>query len=201
MWTDLKILFNILQILGAGFAVMQVIWAKNNNANNYLFGILSILISYWIHYHSQLYADLFLDTYYLIMSIYGWIFWKFGKDRHEAKITRSTNWDYLKTGLIVLSCFGALGYWMYFHTNSDVPIWDALVVAFAWGGMWLMAKRKLQNWIFLNISNAIAIPLLIYKELYIYSALTVFLFIMGTMGYFNWRKILKNDELQSSTGN
>ncbi|HUH47361.1 MAG TPA: nicotinamide mononucleotide transporter, partial [Arenibacter sp.] len=65
---------------------------------------------------------------------------------------------------------------------------------FAWAGMWLMAKRKLENWVYLNISNLIAIPLLVYKELYIYTGLTVFLFIVGTSGYFKWWSIIKNQE-------
>ena len=83
---------------------------------------------------------------------------------------------------------------MTFHTDSDVPIWDAVVSAFAWAGMWLMAKRKIENWIYLNISNIISIPLLFYKELYIYAGMTVFLFIMGTSGYLKWRKIMRKEE-------
>jgi nicotinamide mononucleotide transporter len=91
-----------------------------------------------------------------------------------------------------------MSYWLRFHTDSDVPFWDAAVSGFAWAGMWLMAKRKMENWIFLNISNSIAIPLLIYKELYIYAGLTIFLFIVGTSGYFKWRKIIKNEKRQQA---
>lgn len=65
-----------------------------------------------------------------------------------------------------------------------------MVVAFAWAGMWLMAKRKIENWIYLNISNFISIPLLIYKELYIYAGLTAFLFVVAFSGYIKWKKII-----------
>ena len=181
-----------LQAIGTTFGVVQVLLARKNNIDNYLFGIVAILISLWVLYQSKLYADIILNLYYLVMSIYGWFFWKFVKEKEETPISYSSKVEHLKALGIVLVCFTGMSYWLRFHTNSDVPLWDAGVSAFAWAGMWLMAKRKMENWIFLNISNAISIPLLIYKELYIYAGLTIFLFIVGTSGYFKWRKIVKN---------
>ena len=181
-----------LQAIGTTFGVVQVLLARKNNIDNYLFGIVSILISLLVLYQSKLYADIILNLYYLVMSIYGWFFWKFGKEKEETPISYSSKLEHLKALGIVLVCFTGMSYWLRFHTNSDVPLWDAGVSAFAWAGMWLMAKRKMENWIFLYISNAISIPLLIYKELYIYAGLTIFLFIVGTSGYFKWRKIIKN---------
>ena len=180
-----------LQAIGTTFGVVQVLLARKNNIDNYLFGIVAILISLWVLYQSKLYADIILNLYYLVMSIYGWFFWKFGKEKEETPISYSSKLEHLKALGIVLVCFTGMSYWLQFHTNSDVPLWDAGVSAFAWAGMWLMAKRKMENWIFLNISNAISIPLLFYKELYIYAGLTIFLFIVGTSGYFKWRKIVK----------
>lgn len=132
------------------------------------------------------------------MSIYGWFYWKFGKQKEQAPISYATKIEYIKSFGIVIICFGLLSYWLSFHTNSDVPIWDALVVSFAWAGMWLMAKRKMENWIFLNISNTVSIPLLFYKELYIYAGLTIFLFIVGISGYFKWKKIIKDGSRKQS---
>lgn len=183
-----------LQVIGTTFGVIQVLMARKNNVHNYLFGIVSILISIWVHYQSKLYADILLSLYYLIMSIYGWFFWKFGKQQKESPVSYANKLEYFKAFGIVLTCFAFMSYWLKFHTNSDVPFWDAAVSAFAWAGMWLMAKRKMENWIFLNVSNVISIPLLFYKELYIYAGLTIFLFAIGTSGYFEWRKIIKNDE-------
>lgn len=185
-----------LQGLGTLFGIVQVILARQNNIHNYLFGIVAILMSMWVLYQSALYADILLHLYYLIMSIYGWFYWKYGRQKAEAPISGSTREEHLKALGIVLGCFALMGYWLSSHTDSDVPIWDALVSAFAWAGMWLMAKRKLENWVYLNISNIISIPLMVYKELYIYAGMTVFLFIMGTSGYLKWRKLMKNENRQ-----
>jgi len=75
-------------------------------------------------------------------------------------------------------------------TDSDVPWMDAWVTATAWAGMWLLAKRKMENWILLNISNAFAIPLLYYKGLLLYALLTLYLFIVAIFGYIAWKKIV-----------
>lgn len=190
----------ILQILGTTFGVFQVLLARKNNINNYLCGILAVLISIYVLYQSKLYADILLHVYYLVMSIYGWYYWKFGKSKKITPVSFSDKTDHLKALGIVLVCFALMVYWLRSHTNSDVPYWDAWVSAFAWAGMWLMAKRKIENWIYLNISNILSIPLLFYKELYIYVVLTLFLFIVGTSGYFKWKKIAKNEKTIQYSG-
>lgn len=197
MMEDFFYNFTVLETIGAAMGVIQVLLSRQNNVHNYLFGIAGVLIGIWIYYQHKLYADILLNTYYLVMSVYGWFYWKFGNKSKEAFITYSGRSDYFKAGGIVVFCFALMWYWLSSHTDSDVPFWDSLVVAFAWGGMWLMANRKIENWLFLNMSNLIAFPLLIYKELYIYSGLTVFLFIMGISGYIKWKQLFKiqQDEL------
>lgn len=183
-----------MQAVGTAFGITQVLLARKNNVNNYLFGIVSILIAIWVLYQTKLYGDILLSLYYLVMSIYGWFYWKFGKQRSEAPIAYSTKSEQLKALGITIVSFGLLAYWLKFHTNSDVPYWDAITSAFAWAGMWLMAKRKIENWVYLNVSNLISIPLLFYKELYIYAALTIFLFVVAISGYIKWAKIIKNED-------
>lgn len=189
-----------LQFLGTAFGVAQVLLARKNNINTYLFGIASILISMWVLYEAKLYADILLNLYYLVMSIYGWFYWKLGKQKEAAPISNSNPTEHLKAAAIVVVCFVLMTFWLRGYTNSDVPYWDASVSAFAWAGMWLMAKRKIENWIYLNISNVISIPLLLHKELYIYAGLTVFLFMVGTSGYFKWRKILRDERSTQYSG-
>lgn len=187
----------VMQWLGTAFGVVQVLMARQNNVHNYLFGIVAILISIYVLYQSQLYADILLNLYYLVMSIYGWFYWKMGKQQQEAPIAYANRREHVVATGIVLGCFVLMAYWLGQHTDSDVPYWDAVVVAFAWAGMWLMAKRKIENWVYLNISNLISVPLLIYKELYIYAGLTAFLFTVAISGYINWKRIIDRERDES----
>lgn len=177
--------------LGVCFSVVQVLLARKNNSNNYLFGIAGILLSLYVMFFAKLYAEFTLNLYYLVMSIYGWLYWKFGKRKTETAISETTNQEKLITVGIVVGSFSIFWYFLTQFTDSDVPILDSLVSAFAWAGMWLMARRKIENWVLLNMSNMIAIPLLIHKGLYLYAILTAFLFIVAISGYIEWRKIIK----------
>lgn len=178
--------------LGVFFSVFQVLLARKNNSNNYLFGIAGISLTLYVMIQSKLYAEFTLNLYYLVMSIYGWLYWKFGKQKSETTISETSNNEKLITAGIVIGTFSIFYFFLTNFTDSDVPILDSLVSAFAWAGMWLMARRKIENWILLNISNIIAIPLLIHKGLYLYAVLTAFLFIVAISGYLEWRKSIKS---------
>lgn len=182
-----------LEWLGVLFAVIQVLLARKNNVNTYLFGIASILISLYIMFNAKLYAEFVLSLYYLVMSIYGWVFWKYGKSKTETPISYSNFSEKIISVSIVIGTFSLFYIFLTYYTDSDVPIWDSLVSAFAWAGMWLMAKRKIENWVYLNISNIISIPLMIHKDLYLYAVLSLFLFIVAVSGYMNWRKIINQN--------
>ena len=184
--------------LGVFFSVFQVLLARKNNSNNYLFGIAGISLTLYVMIQSKLYAEFTLNLYYLVMSIYGWLYWKFGKRKSETTISETNNNEKLITAGIVIGTFGVFYFFLTNFTDSDVPILDSLVSAFAWAGMWLMARRKIENWVLLNISNIIAIPLLIHKGLYLYAVLTAFLFIVAISGYLEWRKIIKTKSVAAT---
>lgn len=190
----------VLQWVGVLFGIIQVWYSKENRPINYLFGIISVLCNIYVLFDSKLYAESLLNMYYLIMSIYGWWFWLFGKkdtQQKEANISYSSKMDYAIAIAITILSFSIFYFGLYHITDSDVPHWDAIVSAFAWAGMWLLARRKIENWIFLNMSNAVAIPLLFYKGLPIYAGFTIFLFGMAIWGYFNWLKLMKMNKLES----
>lgn len=170
--------------------IIQVLLSRNNKVSNYFFGILAILSGIYVYFDARLYAEIGLSMYYLVMSIYGWWYWMTNKTAAERPITRCTRNEWGIVGLISLLGFVLLYLILKYATDSDVPIWDAWVSSTAWAGMWLLARRKLENWILLNISNLFAIPLLIHKELYLFAALTTFLFIVAIFGYVKWRKLM-----------
>ncbi|TWP26121.1 nicotinamide riboside transporter PnuC [Apibacter muscae] len=179
-----------LEFVGVFFAVLQVLLAKANKVWLYPCGIISICITSYLYYEIHLYAEILLQLYYLIMSIYGWMLWK-NKKGEGSEISLSSDSEKRKSILIVIVTFFFLYFILIKYTNSDVPLWDAMVSAFAWAGMWLLAKRKIENWIYLNISNLISIPLLLHKGLILYTLLTLFLFIIAIFGYLDWKKNIK----------
>lgn len=189
-----------LEWIAALFGVASVLLANRNHIALYPTGIVSTAIYcyMWAGSEARLYAEALLNLYYLVMSIYGWIHWSKNRHRQEAlKIGRATGREWITCCLIVMGGW-ALLYSLLRYTPSDVPVWDSFVSATAWSGMWLLARRKKENWILLNISNAAAVPLYIHKGYYVTMLLTVFLFIVAVFGYFNWSRIYR-EQLKAAT--
>lgn len=184
----------IWEWLAVLFGVTEVLLAKVNNIWLYPTGIAGIFIGIYILLVAGLYAESALNVYYLVMSIYGWYHWIKKRNEPPVKITWSTRREWIVTLLIVFAGWPVLYVILKNFTTSNVPVWDAWVASTAWAGMWLLAKRKLENWILLNVSNLFAIPLLCYKNLIMFSALTLFLFIVAFFGFFEWRAIWKKEK-------
>ncbi|WP_432712420.1 nicotinamide riboside transporter PnuC [Pedobacter sp.] len=188
----------LLEWLAVSFGVTEVFLAKRNNIWLYPTGIISILLSMYLLANVRLYAETLLNIYYLVMSVYGWLAWRKRGSLKIVAITWSTNRE-LKIAVLISTLGFALLYIVLKHyTDSDVPIWDAFVSSTAWAGMWLLAKRKIENWIFLNISNLFAIPLLIHKQLPMFAVLTFILFIVAIFGFLDWKRILNQKQQELS---
>ena len=182
-----------IEWLAVGFSVAEVLLARANKVTLYPAGIIATLLSVYLFIISGLYAESLLNGYYIVMSIYGWWYWVKKKDKPPVPITFTDKKEWGTVAAIVAGGFIVLYLTLKNFTPSTVPLCDAFVSATAWAGMWLLAKRKVENWILLNISNAVAIPLLFYKHLPLYAALTIFLFVVAVQGYFQWKKLVKKE--------
>ena len=182
----LKIDFIQLAVLILGVA--EVLLARANNIWLYPAGIGSIVLSMYSLFEVKLYAECILQLYYLIMSIYGWSYWLTKKNNSVVPITATTQQEWIITMSIIVFGWLLLFYFLLSFTDSQNLVWDASVACTGWAGMFLLARRKVENWILLNISNAIAIPLLIMKGLTLFAVLTVILFVVACKGYFDWAK-------------
>jgi len=185
---------NAIQWLAVGLGIAEVWLAKSNKIWLYPTGIAATLISIYILTIAGLYAECLLNGYYVIMSIYGWWYWVKKKNLPSVKVSYCSREEWLIVLSIVFIGFLLLFLSLRYFTNSTVPVWDAWVSATAWAGMWLLAKRKIENWILLNISNLFAIPLLLYKQLPLFAALTLFLFIVAIIGYYEWKQIIRKEK-------
>ncbi len=179
-------------------AVAEVILARYNKILLYPAGIISTLIySYlFLRPSTRLYADAILNVYYFVMSVYGWVYWSRRSGSKAVEISRASPNEWIT---IVVGTLGGWGLLYMALTKvfpalftgyviSDMAAYDALISATAWVGMWLLTRRKIENWLLLNISNFIAIPVYYYKGMTFTAALTIFLFIVAIFGYLQWEK-------------
>lgn len=175
----------IIEWLAFLFGVAQVILALKNKTINFYAGILSVCLYIYVFYTYGLYAESILNLYYLFVSVAGIFLWR---QKNQASITFTTSREWVVTLLTVILSWGVLFLILKNFTPSTVPFLDAFVTAAAWAGTWLLIKRKVENWIILNLSNIVAIPLQIYKDLELTSLLTCIYVVVAIVGYIEWRK-------------
>jgi len=178
--------------------VTEVLLAKANNTLLYPAGIASTALAIYSLFTAQLYAECVLHLYYIIMSVYGWWFWTTHKNHVPAIVSFTNKREWLISIIIIFAGWGVLYAALIKFTPSTVPAWDAWVSSTAWAGTWLLARRKVENWILLNVSNAFAVPLLFYKELPLFAALTIILFVVACVGYVDWVKIAQRTRLNEN---
>ena len=185
-----------LEWLAVLLGVTEVLLARKNSIWLYPAGIGSSAITITLLLEVGLYAESALSAYYVVMSIYGWYLWVRRSGEPPVKIAYATRTDWMVTGLIAFGGWGLIYLVLHHFTPSTVPVWDAWVSSTAWAGTWLLARRRIENWVILNVSNLFAIPLLFHKNLALFSALTIFLFIIAIFGFFDWKKIYNKQQAQ-----
>ncbi|MEZ2337217.1 nicotinamide riboside transporter PnuC [Mucilaginibacter sp. RCC_168] len=188
-----------VQWLAVALGVAEVLLARVNNIWLYPAGILGTALSILLLMEAQLFAESLLNVYYIVMSVYGWVYWVKKRDQPPVKVTWSTRTEWIISLSISLGGWAVLYFLLRYFTPSNVPLWDAFVSSTAWAGMWLLARRKIENWIFLNISNLFAVPLLFYKKLPMFAVLTIFLFIVACFGYYDWRRRAQGPKLKAES--
>lgn len=187
-----------LQWVAVFFGVAEVLLAKRNNVLLYPAGLIGTVLSIVLLLEVKLYAETLLNIYYIVISIYGWWFWAKKRNKPAVPITYADKKDWLITLLITFGGWLVLYLVLKNFTPSTVPVWDSFISSTAWAGTWLLTRRKIENWLILNISNLFAVPLLFYKQLPMFALLTLFLFVVAIFGYFDWKKIYRQYALRTS---
>lgn len=185
----------ILEWIAVATGLLSVWYSMKENIWVYPTGIVSVLIYVYIAYIYKLYADMGVNFYYFIMSVYGWYYWLHPKSdaREQVAVTMNNRAENLISAALTIGSFSILYFVLSNFTDSDVPFWDSLTTCFAILGMYLMARKKLESWIAWIITDLISIPLYFYKEL----VLTSFQFLVFTAiaigGYISWKRSMEEN--------
>jgi nicotinamide mononucleotide transporter len=185
-----------LEITGVVFGLLSVWYSKKENILVFPTGIVSVIVYMYICFYAKLYADMGINVVYFVMSIYGWMVWSRKENNETLPITICTRTERNICGLSIPVIFVVIYFILISFTDSDVPLWDSLTTSIFLVGMWLMARKKLENWIMWIVGNAISIPLYFYKGLILTSfQFTIFL-VLAIMGYYSWKiSMLKRSQI------
>lgn len=181
-----------LEYLAVFFGIASVVFSRKENILVYPTGIINTVLYTWFCFSWwNLYAEGSLNFYYTAMSLYGWYAWSRKKEGRTLPISYNNRRDWVIAVSFFTISWIVLYYVLKNHTNSNVPWADSFASAAAYTGMWQMARKKVENWIWWIITNLASIPLYFYKHAVFTSIQYVVFLVLAIMGLTAWVKKTK----------
>lgn len=180
----------------AVFAGIASVWySRKENILVYPVGLVNTIIYVYISMKGHLFGEASVNLYYTVMSFYGWYLWTRKKEDHqtvELQITTSSAKEWLQQigffAAFFIVIYYALSYLKTAFAPEAIPWADAFASATAYTGMWLMAKKKVESWIWWILTNIASIPLYFIKGYAFTSVQYIVLLILAVAGWIAWHK-------------
>ena len=174
------------------FGVLSVYFAKKENVLVYPTGIICTILSVYIMFHAKYYADMSINIYYSIMSVYGWFQWKKITNGEVLSISR-TNLKEKIIGIILFLITAIICIYIYKFFNYKLQInnyLDIFTTSLFFTAMWYMAKKKIENWTLWIVGNTFAVYIFFDRQLYIIAIQYIIFTILAISAYIEWKKYL-----------
>jgi len=204
----------ILEAIATIFGLLSVYFSIRKNIWVYPTGIISTAISVYLLFIGNLLGDMMVNVYYTIMSIYGWFLWSKSSNTQQVEVVETTRKEWLVSIFVFMFSVVLISIIYYYKplidnkfvsdgitlslSNLDWVNWvDVFVASVFFVGMWLMAKRKIENWIFWIVGDFISVPLYLKKGMLFTSFQYLLFTIIAIMGYIEWKRHLRNTPVPS----
>ena len=184
---------NYIELLGAILGIAYIFFSIRQSILTWPVGLLTSILYVWVFFVSKLYADMGLQMYYVLVSIYGWYEWLRGnKSNHSEplKVSRLSVKLGVALSIVSLFLFVLIWYILKNYTDSPVPMADGFATALSIVATWMLARKILEHWLVWIFVDAFSVGLFWYKDLLPTVILFVVYTVMAYIGYREWKQEL-----------
>lgn len=203
MWQEMNL--NTLELLGALVGLVYLWLEYRASIYLWLAGIVMPAIYIVVYYRAGLYADFGINIYYLGAALYGWCFWMYGRRRRPASgaatsssattaelpIGHTPQRYYLPLLAVGAAAFVAIAQILICWTDSDVPWLDSFTTALSFVGMWLLARKYVEQWLVWIAVDVVCCGLYVYKGLPFTATLYGLYAVIAIFGYLKWIQMMR----------
>ena len=196
-YSDYQTIDIVLEAIAVFFGFLSVWYSKQNKVLVFPTGMISTSIFVYLLFKWGLLGDMMINGYYFAMSVYGWFVWTTKVDAtHVTPISRTTVKEKWQSVFIFVATliFVYIVYTLNDKWNDWTAYADTVTTAIFFVGMWLMARRKLENWIYWIIGDVISVPLYLYKGLALTSIQYLGFTVIAIYGYKAWKRHLDKNQ-------
>lgn len=163
----------------------------------WLTSIIMPAIYLFVYFDAGLYADVAINIYYLIIGVYGWMSWRYGisrkngTEKYDLKISHTSRCLWLRLLIAYMVIHFAISFTLINFTDTDVPWFNGLTSALSIIGMWMLAKKLIEQWFVWFVVDILSAVLYFYKGLEPTALLYLVYAIVAILGYKKWNKLLQ----------
>ncbi|WP_289870849.1 nicotinamide riboside transporter PnuC [uncultured Duncaniella sp.] len=187
----------VLEILGFTIGLLYLWWEYHADAKVWIASVVMPAISMWIYYSKGLYADFGINIYYLLIAVYGFVSWTRGSSKSKNGSLRITHIGWL-TGVAAV-CATLLLWWFIWwilvtFTDSTVPVADAFTTSLSIVGLWMLARKYVEQWLAWFVVDIVCCALYYYKGINFYCILYGIYTIVALLGFCKWLRMMKSQD-------
>ncbi len=186
-----------LEIIGTIVGLIYLWLEYNASIHLWIASVAMPIVYTFIFFDAGLYADMGIQIYYVLASIYGFVCWKWAigsKDKENSakklKIDHTPRHLITPLSLVSVALTFAIAYILIAFTDSNVPWWDSITTSLSFVAMWLMARKYIEQWWVWIVVDVISSGLYIYKELYFTAGLYTLYALIAYFGYKKWKELM-----------
>jgi nicotinamide mononucleotide transporter len=177
-----------IEFFGVLFNLLGVWLTIKKNKYCFPVGIVGVGLYVVFYFQAKLYADTLLQIFYIGLLAYGWVQWNKQAGGQEFTVTRVKPHQWLFLGLIGIGSTLLIGTVFHTFTDAALPYLDALLTSMSLIAQWLVAKKKLENWLVWIVADIIYVGLFIFKQTFPTAILYFIFILLAIAGYVNWKK-------------
>lgn len=196
---------HVVELLGVLFSLTYLVLSIRQNIWLWPVGIASAIMYIVVFFQAKFYADMSLNVYYFVVSIYGWIYWSragtgAGTEKNKSlPVSRVRRRTSILSFAVFILLFAGGAYILDRFTDSPLPWWDAFTTAGSVIATWMLARKYLEHWILWIVVDLVAMGLYIYRGLYPTAVLFLVYTLMAIVGYIQWKKEIITNEIRQDT--
>ncbi|MDQ0115803.1 nicotinamide riboside transporter PnuC [Paenibacillus harenae] len=180
--TTLEIVATTTGLLSVWLTAREKIWA-------WPIGLVNVACFFYMFYEVKLYADMTLQVFFFILSIYGWVIWLTKRNGAEVRPTRRISPRL--AGILLVALFAGTGIWGYVlatYTDASIPYPDAFIAMLSLIAQMLLSYKILENWYCWIVVDVLSVGMYLYKDLNMLAFLYVIFLCIAISGLITWKK-------------
>lgn len=180
---------NGLELGAVVLAIAYLLLAVRQNIWCWSAAFASTAIYLYLFFQARLYMESALQVFYLAMAVYGWRRWRQGgADRPGLPVSTCPPAVHGAAVALVLGLSALSGWLLERYTGAAFPYLDSLTT---WGAVWatyLVARKKLENWLYWIVIDSLGIYLYHARGLELTAVLFALYVFICVFGYIGWQR-------------